>query len=63
MCGGKKKTPPPPPQVIPQANPNAVADNSNDIIPGSKVAATTQAAATSTSFGSELGTGTMPVPQ
>ncbi len=42
-------------QVIPQANPRAVADNSNDIIPGSKVAAVTEAQEQQ-SFGAELGT-------
>ena len=63
MCGGKKKAAPAPPTVVPQANPKAVADNSNNIIPGSKVAAATDAAAgtTPSSFGSELGAGTTPV--
>jgi len=56
MCGGKKKTPPPPPQAVPQANPKAVADNSNDIIPGSKIAAVTEQQPAS--FGAELGTPT-----
>jgi hypothetical protein len=53
MCGGKKKAPAPAP-VVPQANPFAVADKSNDMSGQQKLAATTDSQ-TQTSFGSELG--------
>lgn len=58
MCGGKKKTPAPFVEVRPQANPKAIADNSNDIVPGSKIAAVSEGSPQATSFGSELGTST-----
>jgi hypothetical protein len=54
MCGGKKKAAPAPQLAVPKANPKAIADNSNDIVPGSKIAAVTEA--NPTSFGAELGT-------
>jgi hypothetical protein len=58
MCGGKKSAPPVKPTITPYANPNAVADNTNEINPGSKIMASTNAAAQEQSFGSELGAST-----
>lgn len=56
MCfgGGKKAAAPAPVNVVTQANPNAVADNSNDAQQRAAVVASTTKPQT---FGAELGTG------